>query len=915
MIRMIQSNSAGHAKAYFSDALVKSDYYLNDQELQGRYHGRLAERLGLNEIATKESFFALCENINPKTGQPLTLRTKEERTVGYDINFHCPKSVSIVHALSKDNHILEAFQESVADTMKDIEADSKTRVRKSGKYEDRDAGELIWADFVHQTSRPVEDHAPDPHLHSHCFVFNATWDETEQQFKAGKFKDIKRDMPYYQARFHKRLSDKMLTLGYQVKLADKSFEIEGVPHRVIDMFSKRTDEIGRIAKEKGITDAKQLDSLGARTRAKKQKGFSMAELKAEWRRQMKELGEDEDNSEKDKAVRFARPKEIEQLKPKQCVDHALMHSFERASVMRDRRILQTAYRYALGNKNISIEDITNNFRTDNRLIHVQEGSQQLCTTREVLTEEKRMVDLAQQGKNKLTPLYHKAPSLKLDGQQAEAVNHLLTTKDRVSIIRGAAGTGKTTLMREAVEKMEQAGKKVIVVAPTAQASRGVLKEEGFDKAETVARLLVDEKLQKELQDQILWVDEAGLLGTKDMTALLDLATKKNARLILGGDTRQHASVVRGDALRILNTVGDIRTAEVSKIYRQKDVRYRAAVEDLSRGDVRNAFDKLDAMNAIKTIDPLKPNKELVDDYIKAIKKGKTALVVSPTHKQGDEVTDEIRMKLRQAGMIGNKEITAKKLSNLNLTEAEKGDWRNFKEGQIIQFNQNAHGIKRGSAWSVKTVNEGKIELNNESEESVMLPLSKSDSFDVLKKSEIAISKGDKIQITRNGFDANEKRMNNGMTLEVASITKTGKITLKNNASKATYEVDKDFGHLSHAHCITSHASQGKTVDQIFIAQPSSTFPATDAKQFYVSVSRGRDSAKIYTDDKEALLDYASELGDRQSAIELVTKQPSHMEHVHHLQRSEPGPVLKPHEKQPDLSINKHQREKDYEPEF
>lgn len=912
MIRMVQSTSAGHAKGYFSDALSKADYYLNDQELQGRYNGKLAQRLGLNGPASKESFFALCENVDPCTGAPLTSRTKEERTVGYDINFHCPKSVSIVHALSKDDHILKAFQDSVSATMQDIEKDSKTRVRKSGKYEDRETGELIWADFVHQTSRPVDDKAPDPHLHSHCFVFNATWDEAEKQFKAGQFRDIKRDMPYYQARFHKILSDKLIDLGYKVRLTDKSFELEGVPQRAINLFSKRTDEIGRIAKEKGITDAKELDSLGARTRSKKQKGLTMVELKTEWRQQIKDLGPDE-NAEGDKSIRYAPAKEQEKLKAEHCIDHALQHCFERASVVADRKVLGTAYRHALGNNKITVNEITDQFKKDDRVIHVTEGSLTKCTTKEVLREEKRMVELARNGKNKLSPLYRQAPALKLNDQQAAAVSHVLTTRDRVSIIRGAAGTGKTTLMKEAVEHIEASGKKVTVVAPTAQASRGVLKEEGFHEAETVAKLLTDTNLQNKLQGQVLWVDEAGLLGTKDMTRLLEIATEKNVRLILGGDTRQHASVVRGDALRVLNTVGGVQTAEVSKIFRQKNEQYRSAVEDLSKAKVKTAFEKLDRMGAIKTIDPLKPNEELVEDYVRAVKKGKTALVISPTHKQGEEVTDAIRAKLRHEGMIGKKEIKVAKLSNLNLTEAEKKDWRNFQEGQVIQFNQNVKGIKRGSAWSVKTVEEGEVQLTNDQKEAVALPLSQG-GFDVLKKSEIALSKGDKLQITRNGFDKGEKRLNNGMTLEVQSVSKKGKITLRNTASKSTYELDSEYGHIAHAHCITSYASQGKTVDEILVAQPSSTFPATDAKQFYVSVSRGRDSVKIYTDDKEALMYNASELGDRQSALELVNSKTSHLEYIHRMEH-EFDMGNKPERQKIDISREKIYRERDYEPEL
>lgn len=224
MIRMIQSSSAAHAKAYFSQALAKADYYLNDQELQGYIHGKLAERLGVTGKATKQAFFALCENIHPLTGEPLTARTKDERTTGYDINFHCPKSVSILHALSKNDHLLEAFRQSIHQTMLDIEADAKTRVRKNNTYDDRPTEELVWADFIHQTARPVEGHAPDPHLHAHCFVFNATWDAQEQSYKAAQLRDIKRDMPYYQARFHKRLSDRLIDLGYEIRRTEKSFE-------------------------------------------------------------------------------------------------------------------------------------------------------------------------------------------------------------------------------------------------------------------------------------------------------------------------------------------------------------------------------------------------------------------------------------------------------------------------------------------------------------------------------------------------------------------------------------------------------------------------------------------------------------------------------------------------------------------
>ena len=172
-----------------------------------------------------------------------------------------------------------------------MEDDAQTRVRKNGGNENRPTGELLWADFTHFTARPVNDETyPDPHLHCHCTTFNVTYDQDEQIYKAGQFRDIKRDMPYYQERYYKRLADRLVNLGYNIRLTPTAFEIEGVPQKIIDLFSKRTQEVNRFAKEKNITNAAKLDKLGAQTRGKKKKDLSLAELKADWQRQISELG-------------------------------------------------------------------------------------------------------------------------------------------------------------------------------------------------------------------------------------------------------------------------------------------------------------------------------------------------------------------------------------------------------------------------------------------------------------------------------------------------------------------------------------------------------------------------------------------------------------------------------------------------
>lgn len=900
MIRIVQTSNAQQAKSYFSDALSRSDYYMEDQEIGGEYGGKIVARMGLSGKATKEEFYNLCENRHPLTGAKLTPRTNKGRRVFSDINFHCPKSMSLVSALSNDQHLVDLFCSAVSETMDIIETDAMTRVRKKGAFTNRRTGELLYNTFIHQTARPVGNHAADMHLHAHVTVHNVSWDAVEGRYKAGEFGEIHKRMPLYQAIYHKKLSDKLIAAGYRIRRTDKSFEIDGVPEHIMRHFSKRTNEIGQIAKEKSITDAKELSELGARTRSKKKKGMSMAELKADWRRQIRELesGDLVKETGEQPIIRdlSLHAPDKQDITAQACVDHALKHCFERSSVVSMDQLLQVAFRHGIGAGSVSITAIEQHLQHDSRLIRVKERDQLLCTTKEVLAEEKSMIEGAHSGKGRFAPLYNKAPELNLEGQQAEAVKHILTTKDMVSIVRGAAGSGKTTLMKEAIKQINATGKEVIVVAPTAQAARSVLRKEVDERADTIAKLLTDTQMQEALQNQVLWIDEAGMLGVQDANALIQLAHQKQARLIFGGDTFQHSSIVRGDALRILNTIGEIPTAEVNKIYRQKNGLYKSAVEDLSKGDVKQGFDKLDSLGFIQEVDPMKGSERLVADYVEATNRGKNCLVIAPTHKQGEIVTQAIREKLKASGRIEQKEMATYSLINRNLTEAEKSDWRNYAPDHLLQFNQNAkQQIMRGSRWKVSFIEGQDVQLRDEKTGRMMsLPKDAAGKFDVFEVQEIGLSKGDKVRITKNGFDRQDKALNNGQTFDVLSVSAKGQIKLRSSVSDATYSIDRNFGHIAHAHCVTSHFSQGKTVDEVFVSQPVATFGATNAKQFYVSVSRAREQAHIYTDDKQALLKRAAELGDRKSALELVSAQQKHKDYIMQRERekiiSTPEPV-------------------------
>jgi len=844
MLRIVQNTSAAGAKSYFSTA----DYYApGQQELKGVWRGKGAERLGLGGTIEKQAWEALCDNRNPKTGEKLTARQKSERRVGYDVNFHVPKSVSLLYGITGDQRILDAFRDSVNETMREMEAETKTRVRKGGKNEDRVTGEMIWGEHVHFTSRPI-DGIPDPHLHAHCFVMNTTFDATENRWKAMQIGDIKRDAPLFEARFHSRMSRRMAELGLPVVRTKKGWEIGSVPASAIDKFSRRTALIEGLAKEKGITDPREKSELGAKTRERKQKDLTMDELRRVWRER---LSDDEGSGIAETAKRLGTtpiPEKVDAAQ--QAAKLAVEHCFERKAVVPERTLLAEALKRSFGEASV---DATERAVRDQDLMIGEKEGRRFATTRTVLAEEQRLIDFARDGRGACERLGAGPHLFKrdwLNEEQKQAVEHVLESTDRVILIRGAAGTGKTSMMSEAVEAIESGGKRVFTFAPSADASRGVLVDAGFKDADTIARLLKDERLQEQIKGNVIWVDEASLMGSRTMGELFKLADRLGARVILSGDRRQHSSVERGAALRLLETEAGLIPAEITVIQRQQG-EYRDAVKALSEGNTKQGFAQLDRLGWVREVRDDGRYKVLARDYVAAVNEGKSALVVSPTHREGEWVTNEIRSELRRNKQLGAAQHQFRVLQNANMTSAERADPVNYKAADVILFHQNAKGFRKGDS-----VVAGKATL----------PLKYSDRFTAFRPGMLSISSGDLLRVTHNGKTKDAKhRLNNGALFKVKGFTSKGDIRLVNG-----WTIDKEFGHLAHGYAVTSQAAQGKTVDRVFIGISSASFPAACREGFYVAASRGREVARIYTDDRDSLLDAVSQTDDRLSATEFLS---------------------------------------------
>jgi hypothetical protein len=235
-------------------------------------------------------------------------------------------------------------------------------------------------------------------------------------------------------------------------------------------------------------------------------------------------------------------------------------------------------------------------------------------------------------------------------------------------------------------------------------------------------------------------------------------------------------------------------------------------------------------------------------------KPKSALVVSPTHAEAAKITQAIRDGLKAQEKLG-KERIVEALVPAHLTEAERADPTVYEPGDMLQFHQNTSQHKKGSRLIV--------------EEGVKAPTDVANWFDVYRPASLALAVGDRVRITAGGKTKDGKhRLNNGTLMTVEGFTARGDLVVDHG-----WVIAKEFGHIAHGYVVTSHASQGATVDKVFVGVSSESFPATSQRTAYVALTRGREQAQLFTDDRKELLQAVSRPDDPLSATELANALP------------------------------------------
>ncbi len=883
--RKVQCNLA-NAKEYFEEHLCTGDYYSEGEQITGQWCGIGADSLELSGKVKRDEFLSLCDNLDPNTGELLTQRLKTTRTVTgndgdtqtvanrrvfFDFTFSPPKSVSVVALVGEDTRIVDAHNRAVKVAVVELERFAGTRVHSDGHISDRITGNVVCAVFRHDTSRAL-----DPHLHSHCIVFNATFDRVEKRWKALQNFEMLRARKYVENVYYHELSRDLRRFGYDlVNHPRGDFEIKGVSKELCQRFSKRHEEIDEKTREllaqkphlAGGNIKELRDGIAQSERLRKIKGITAAELRKLW------LGQVSD-SEKETlgAIRTGAPTQSTGTKYDRAVEAVVWaeeHLFDRRSVVPEHELWRHALEHIRG-VDISVADIQN---VTHRRDYVRNtASPYGVTTRTVLDREWDIVCLAREGIRQFRRLCeaHPVANSGLDQDQRQAVEHILSSRDFVTLFRGGAGTGKSYALREVTNALRAAGHSLQVIAPQRQQVID-LQRDGMTGAQTVSEFLTKQQLPR---GAVVIVDEAGQIGAKQMQQLLHYVHDSGGRVILSGDTRQHGPVEASDALWAIEKYSGIKPAELKEIRRQDPARgrtsaerariaeYRQAVKEASEGKLGDSFRRLDHQSAIVVCSSLDRQERLAEQFLALTDEKHSVVVVSQTWSEIHKVNDRVRSALKSCGRLGTEEQTVTALEPVDLTGAQKRDRRFYDEHSVVLLNRNAGGFKKGQTARLVDITRTGVVLEGGNAVRT-IPFKFVDRLTVCQPRALALAAGDRLQLKANAAATDGRRVANGELVTVEKVLADGRIRLRDGRTLAG-----DYRQFVRGFAITSYASQGKTVDHVLFSD-SAIQPATNRQQWYVTISRGRKGIKIFTSDKAQLRENILRSGDRELAIDFA----------------------------------------------
>jgi len=438
----------------------------------------------------------------------------------------------------------------------------------------------------------------------------------------------------------------------------------------------------------------------------------------------------------------------------------------------------------------------------------------------------------------------------LSVSQRNAVDTVLTSRDQMMALEGVAGAGKTTSLAAVREAAERAGYEIEGFAPTSRAAQK-LAEAGIE-TQTLQRHLARGERADDGQKRLYVIDESSMASTQQMHTFV-VRLKENDRVLFVGDTRQHEAVEAGRPYAQLQEAG-LRTAHLDEIIRQKDPALKEAVEQLARGEVREAIGNLNQQGRILEIkDRHERIGEIAHEYVRS---PEGTLVVSPDNESRREINSAIHHAMQADGKVSVEEHRVHVLyARQNIGGADRQHSQNYEKGDVIRYSKGSKplGIGAGEYARVTATDRetNTVTVKRDGGEELSYDPRRLQGVTVYRDSERSFAQGDRVQMTA---PYNQQKLANRELGTLERIDKDGNLKLKMDSGREVEFNARQHPHIDYGYAVTSHSSQGQTADRVLIHVDSSQAHGEllNSRMAYVSVSRAQFDVKIYTNDAQTL---------------------------------------------------------------
>ena len=514
--------------------------------------------------------------------------------------------------------------------------------------------------------------------------------------------------------YRTELSKELEKIGYQIEVTDRRqglYEIKGISRDIIEDFSTRRKQIKESIKkyeDYAVSNAQKREYACLDSR-KEKSDTKVEEIREKTNEKLtKKYGTTLEEIKRESLL-LSRDN-TPAILPEAAIKMAIEEATDKQSGFRKEEVLSHAMKATVGK--YSFDELSQAFDNDasirvlgerQRYSKHAKNADLIYTTNEILKTEHGVMAWARGKRGSvdiaITPEKMKEHGERLVGTgivlsdgQRQAMEMICTTRDQLSYVQGDAGAGKSYAMGQVKAIMETEGFAVRGFAPTGKAVQE-MKKEGIE-AITLDKLFVNTQLQTEISSGEVWlVDEAGMIGSRKMEALVRLAEEKRAKVVLIGDSKQFQSVEQGKLFSDLQKYSGVAYAEILEVKRQKTEMAKTVVKAIKEKDLDRAFDTLEKGKSLHEIkDGGQRHQAITEAYLADVAAGKECVILSQTNEGKNELNRIVRERLVKQGSVEKGESFSM-YQKAAIDKVTCHFVESYREGQKIIFNKECEAVK------------------------------------------------------------------------------------------------------------------------------------------------------------------------------------------------------------------------------